>query len=164
MKHIDKSMGVNLHIMDTNHYSQNKKAIMERINILILIVLGCSGLYVYSNITSPKKPGVRFSTLTANATIAPSNGQKDYVKVKGTQGAGEQLQFILSNYDPNAKYRIEFGDNEMSILNKSTINHTYKNPGQYNLKLIINHDNQPVQRINQKITINESIQVVSGTK
>jgi len=67
MKHINKPFEVNLKLMESNDPHQNKRAITEGINILILIVLGCSGLYLYSSIGA-KKSTMRFSNLTKNAT------------------------------------------------------------------------------------------------
>lgn len=174
MKHIDKSMGVNLHLLDSTETNPDKKAIMERINIVILILLGCGGLYVYSNINSPKKPGIRFSNLTANSTVlssaaATSNSlkkqaaQEDYIQIKGYPEAGTSLAFIIDAYDENANYRIDFGDGHIKTMTDEKINHVYENAGQYRMQLIIGYHQEPVQRIEKKIIIEEAFETVSGT-
>lgn len=172
MKHINKPFEVNLNVLEQK--SRDKKAITEEINIAILILLGCAGLYFYSSITSQKEPHIHFSNITANAVLANddhSSGTsessnevlvKEQLLIKGHMEAGEQVYITLENFDAKAQYRIEFGDGKTQAMTEKTIRYTYEKSGNYKVKLIINSNNQPVQKISHRITIEEPIGVTSG--
>lgn len=172
MKHINKPLEVNLNFMESNDPENNRRAITEGVNILILIFLGCGGLYLYFSICSPKKRGLHFSTITTNASytsndhrndqsIALPTTKKEQLLVKGHREAGEKLVISVKSYDGKADYRIDFGDGQTKAMTNKTIQHIYERPGDYKLQLIINYQDEPVQRITRKINIDEPIEVVS---
>jgi len=47
-------------------------------------------------------------------------------------------------------------------LTSKTIDHVYANPGKYDLQLVISYKEEQVKRINNKINIDEPIEVISN--
>ena len=172
MKHFNKQLEVNLDFFDKEDSNPKRKAFMEGINITILIILGCGGLYLCSNLLLPKDPQNNFSKITANAS-AISNGtkkaksnpqntiQKEQLIIKGHREAGEKITLTVDGFNKKAKYRIDFGDDTRQTVTSKEVSHTYNKPGNYNILLTIGYQNEPVQRVSKKIYIDQPIEVMS---
>lgn len=164
MKHINKQLGVDLHVLEQKR--KDRKAFMEGVNILVLILLGCSGLYLYTNMASSKKSNTHLSNMTANTALVAENSPpetifsaktskdlKEQLLFEGNMVKGEQVSISFESFNKEVNYRIDFGDGQTKRMKSKTISHVYGEAGKFNLQLIINHKNKPVERVSKPIFI-----------
>lgn len=173
MKHFNKSFEVNLNVIEQNNPNHNN-SFGEGLPILILIGLGCVGLFVYSNIISPKKPNFFHSGITSNSIFSDSNQSQErhsslpkvvsekQLSITGQQEAGEALTFTIDGFDKEVIYNIDFGDGHQQSITEEKVQYTYKRSGDYEVALTINYKNEPEVKILKKIYIEELKGVTTG--
>ncbi len=169
MKHINKPLGVNFNVIEQANPNRNRKALMEGVNIIILIALGCAGLFLYYNILSPKKTHVPHSGITANTNIVADEQEHHSVPetkvehsqllIEGHREAGELITFTIDNYDKKASYIIDFGNGTRKEVKNKKITYSYNRSGNYEVKLSVGYKNEAPVEFSKKIYIDESIEV-----
>jgi PKD domain-containing protein len=156
MEHVNKQQRVNLDLFESHHSDSNSKPFMEGINIAILIFLGCSGLYIYSSLLTPKEHSINFSGITTNAVLIKDNAEvpKKKLLIGGLKQTGEKVLITIEGFDSQERYTLDFGDGNTQVVAKEKITHTYNKVGKYTLLLKVGHLNDPIQKIKKEIYIN----------
>ncbi len=163
MEHINKQLEVNY-----TNVGSTKKSITEGINILVLIVLGCTGLYFYSSLNGQKKSNNAYSPITIDNYAAFNSTEKSkpaerflsqQLIIDGNKEAGEKISITIDGYDKKAEYTIDFGDGKQIKSNTEKFEHTYDQPGDYNINLNVTYDQEQAQNIIENIVIEKSIEV-----
>ncbi len=170
MEHFNKQLEVKLELLESENSRSRKKTFMEGINIMILIILGCGGLYIYSNIIAHKEPPVNFSEFTSNTIVTneektldkspiPNKIHTDQLIIGGHPEVGEKITIAIDGYNKKANYKIDFGDGKNQAVKAKKISHIYKKAGIYTIQLSMSYQDEPTQTILKKIDIDSPIEV-----
>lgn len=161
MEHVNKQQGLNLDLFESHSQNTNSNPFMEGINIAILILLGCGGLYIYCTLLTPKEHSINFSGITTNAVIVKDDKTvpKKKLIIDGHKEAGEKILISIEGFDNQERYTIDFGDGNTQAVSRENIAYTYDKAGNYTLLLKVGHQNDPVQKITKEIYIDQSIEV-----
>lgn len=174
MEYFNKQLDIKL--FDTADTGSEKKTFLEGVNILILILLGCGGLYIYSSTFLSQDPSPKLSGITANAVESsnsdkkvkennnPAVGQNNKLTLKGHQVVGEKLTFTLDNFDKKAIYYIDFGDGTKKTMSNQETQHVYSKTGSFNVEVKVNYEGKALQRISSQVIISSPKDVNQGVK
>ena len=123
----------------------------DKLLAFVIATIGGLGSYVIlkENILSPEQTGSY--NLISNST-SQHEDEETYgvinhlglskLGIEGEAVIGSKLRIHLPNYDPNKKYKMDFGNGIESILQESKINILYNSPGIYNIKCFELMNNQ----------------------
>ena len=136
----------------------SKNKFRKEISLLFIVgCIGCIGTMFIFNFFSWNNSSS--STDSSSITITNqwiSDTQKStFLEILGENIIGEEIQFIIPNYNANAIYKIDFGDGEIVEFNSSSFTHNYSEAGAFPLKMTVQYRNQ-FNTIFEKIIVIES--------
>ncbi len=182
MKHFDNLTT----LKNTSHHHSNhqpdynsKYFKKELLPIILLITVGTIGtLYslsrgtgnnlsrTTSKITSNKMiHDAEFSTQPEKALLGStsfSEPLKNQLLIKGEKEVKQPLSFSIENFNKKAKYDLHLGDGKVLHPTVKTIHYAYQNPGNFEVKLIINYNGESARLFKENIQIATAIEVAPG--
>jgi len=150
-----------------------------RDNIIVwsLLLIGIAGLFtvirsndtIFSNSKNERiseekiqSSNAQFAEARVAFPILNQKSNNTIVSIKGIKEAAEVVTFEVEGFQKNANYKFDFGDGMERTLTHNIVKHVYRDPGNYNVKLIVSYKNETKVLFSKSITIEESIEVPEG--
>ncbi|KAA3630575.1 MAG: hypothetical protein DWQ02_17890 [Bacteroidetes bacterium] len=121
------------------------KHLIENTFLLIMIVVGGIGMafsFTSTDITkfSGETEKVVAVSIDKDHPQDSETNWNSFLKVRGIKEAGSRMQFEINSFNSNANYLIDFGNGEKKHLKSKNQQYTYKNSGDFNLRLFITYN------------------------
>lgn len=160
-----------------NSKGNNKLFSPDRILLLIVLLLGISGLVFLLNMKKepvlitekekalPELPQKKIENPIKNSIPTETieiNNQTSNAKlnIKGELEVGQPLQFSISNLEQNVDYIIDFGNGTKKNINSPNISYAYSKSGKYSVSIKAIYNGQTKIVDSKIINIANEIEIV----
>lgn len=142
------------------------KHLIENAFLLILIILGGAGMtFSFTSSATFEKDSAETSFMGTTQSSSQNNeedARNSILTIRGMQEAGAKIQFEVKSFNSNAHYLIDFGNGEKKAVHHKKEQYTYRNAGDFNLKLYVTYNGKTKLAHSEIISIDN--QVVASTE
>lgn len=151
------SQGPNL----TSKKTRERRLFKKEISLICIVgLVGCIGtLFVFNKSWFPEKLDVKehFALITISKPSQKSEfvtqRNRPFLEISGDRIIDSELVFQIKNYNPNATYKIDFGDGQVEKSNNDLIHHTYSTQGNFQIEL------KMLFRAKESVVYNRSVEI-----
>ncbi|MCB0651795.1 MAG: PKD domain-containing protein [Saprospiraceae bacterium] len=137
------------------------KHLIENAFLLILIILGGAGMtFSFTSSATLEKDSVETSIMgitKSQSHTFTEDATNSILKIRGIQEVGAKMQFEVKSFNSNAHYLIDFGNGEKKAVHSKKEQYTYKDAGDFNLKLYVTYNGKTKLAHSEIISIDNQI-------